>query len=173
MVQTFGSPASEDPTQGGIRPRLALQGWPALLQMEGSRVIMGVLRKEHGPAQMSLESQGPVALGWSLPLQYSYLRRRGLDSAAKRASSSATVSQVVTFVGRRNRFILSLPLHPGQEGGGNLPSGGSQAQDRGKGGARRVSTEIRKRGQRPESGSFGAVGLGSETSGGEVSFQAP
>ena len=70
MVQTFGSPASEDQTQGGIRPRLALRVWPALLQMEGSRVIMGggVLRKEHGPAQMSLESQGPVALGWSLPL---------------------------------------------------------------------------------------------------------
>lgn len=40
VVQTFGSPASEDQTQGGIRPRLALWGWPALLQMEGNRVIM-------------------------------------------------------------------------------------------------------------------------------------
>lgn len=69
MVQTFGSPASEDQTQGDIRPRLALRGWPALSQMEGSRVIMGGLRKKHGPAQMSLESQGPVALGWSLPLR--------------------------------------------------------------------------------------------------------
>lgn len=76
-----------------------------------------------------------MALSWSLPLQDPYLRRRGLDSAARRASSSGTVTQAVTFVGRRNRFILSLPLHPGQEGGGNLPSGGSQAQDRDKGGA--------------------------------------
>lgn len=61
--------------------------------------------------------------------------KEGLDLATRRASSSVTVTQVVTFVGRRNRFILSLPLHPGPEGGGNLPSGGSQAQDRDKGGA--------------------------------------
>ena len=144
MVQTFGSQASEDQTQGGIRPRLARRGWPALLQMEGSRVILGGGVEEGAWTRPDVTGEpGPSGLGLVTAPSYSYLRRRGLGSAARRASSSATVSQVVTFVGRRNRFIQSLPLHPGQEGGGNLPSGGSQAQDRDKGGAK----ESQHRGQ--------------------------
>lgn len=78
---------------------------------------MGVLRKGlWTTAQMSLES-GPWP-AWSLPLQYSYLRARGLDSAG-RPPALRLWSQVVTFVGRRNRFIpVSAPAQDG--GGGNL-----------------------------------------------------
>lgn len=122
---------------------------------------------------MSPERQGPVALSWSLPLQYPYLRRRELDSAARRASSSVTVTQVVTFVGRSNRFILSLPLHPGQEGGGNLPSGGSQAQDRDKGGAKESQLRDQEAGPAAPVWELWAVGLGSETSGGELVYGLP
>ena len=107
---------------------------------------------------MSPERQGPVALSWSLPLQYPYLRRRELDSAARRASSSVTVTQVVTFVGRRNRFILSLPLHPDRREEEICPLGAPRLKTETREGPRRVSSEIRKQGQRPQSGSFGQWG---------------
>lgn len=91
MVQTFGSPASEDQTQGGIRPRLALRGWPALLQMEGSRVIMVGGFEEGAWTRPDVTGEpGPGGLGLVTAPSYSYLRRRGLGSAARRASSSAT-----------------------------------------------------------------------------------
>lgn len=92
---------------------------------------------------MSPESPGLVTLGWSLPPQYPHLRRRSLDSTVRRASSSITVSQAVTFVGRRNRFLQCLCPCTGDR---REETWEPRAQGRGRGGAEGVSKEIKKQG---------------------------
>ena len=76
------------------------------------------------PPRCHPRARGLVTLGWSLPPQYPHLRRRRLDSAVRRASSSVTVSQAVTRREKKQVRPVSPPLHWGREGG-NLGAPGS------------------------------------------------